>query len=925
MKRVHYLFLVMVLTIGITKTKAQQITISNDSLIIAKNYADTLKSINLSGFGLTTIPINLTDFSSLTKIDLSHNKLEQLNGLEQLKNLRVLILDHNPQLKGSSLNNTLPGINNLKVLSIQYSNLLFVPYAVYNQIGLEELNLSGNDIDAISSEIGKLKLLRSLYLDNNNIEFIDNGVQHLRKLEVLSISSNPILNRAHLFLQLSQLNRLKELAIDGGSVEEGYTRDNLINSVEKLTISANNNTTNQTLVKLFPTLKSLTIKGDLTEEGMENLLSNIRADSLKELAIMNASLENLPNSILKCRELSRLTLLTNSLESLPISINRLGELKYLFIGSDQLNINELTTRLIPLKGLKELKVEMTDLSQLSKQLTQVNNLERVELVTESEEIENLDYLKDEMQDCEFIVNSESDTKSEEGLSPPLTVVDVAFDEYLVDADKGEQIVTPSGTEIIIPKNAFLDENGDIVKGDVTIEYREFRDPIDMAFAGVPMTEKEDGETFTYSSAGMMQFRVKKNNKELQPNPDSLITVNYNSPFEGDEYDLYYLDPEQEAWQNIGKDSLIDLDSVPERHQRVMPEPNPPVQPNYPTFPYRKDKLSLCINDREKRKTTYIDLRSNSRKRWSRRDTNNKVFSELRYFSKVKWKVDYNTKKYKEGNDSIKALITRINQYNRQSNALSNRVSRSRFVWGGLNFFHDYWIEPNEENDNFNLVLSLSSETYKIPIVPSKLPKRVENAQRKMKQVYTSINKNLEKRKSDWEKVDRNKAKAVVAYQNEMALYQDKMDDYRNSMGEYNRAELERLNTYAASEENIIRSFNLYSFGVFNCDIIFRMENPEPLLAQLKDEKGNRLSIKTLYVLDRETNGLLTFNQPKKAVYDFYHTNSIIAILGNEKVAVLKSKDFEAKPMNRTSTEVILKTYDMKNTSISELKKYGDFF
>ncbi len=50
--------------------------------------------------------------------------------------------------------------------------------------------------------------------------------------------------------------------------------------------------------------------------------------------------------------------------------------------------------------------------------------------------------------------------------------DIPFADYQISSSKSEKIVTESGSEIDIPANAFVFEDGTIFTGETTIKYRE---------------------------------------------------------------------------------------------------------------------------------------------------------------------------------------------------------------------------------------------------------------------------------------------------------------------------------------------------------------------------------------------------------------------------------------------------------------------
>jgi hypothetical protein len=56
--------------------------------------------------------------------------------------------------------------------------------------------------------------------------------------------------------------------------------------------------------------------------------------------------------------------------------------------------------------------------------------------------------------------------------PPLPEADVPYNDYVVDAGKGDTIFAASGSILVFPAQSFLDGKGNPVTGKVNIRFRE---------------------------------------------------------------------------------------------------------------------------------------------------------------------------------------------------------------------------------------------------------------------------------------------------------------------------------------------------------------------------------------------------------------------------------------------------------------------
>ncbi len=439
-----------------------------------------------------------------------------------------------------------------------------------------------------------------------------------------------------------------------------------------------------------------------------------------------------------------------------------------------------------------------------------------------------------------------------------------------------------------------------------------------------MSEVVNGQTYVYSSAGMFEFRAFQQNQELLPNPDNPITINYASSFDGDNYRTYYLNPESNNWDDLGKDSIISTYSDTNNlKEEDLPTIERPIRPELPMKPFKKDYINVQFVYNKKTKEYRVRFCANNRK-WGRRDTSNKVFSELKHLNRSKWKLDYD-KSIKKDKKELIAFSSELDWYNEYDRLIKRRLG-SRNRWGSMNLVDDVWIEPNAEGDNFNLVISKSGALKKIEVIPSKIPRRVETAQRKTRLYYSRYKKDLDKRRSDWAKVDKNFYGAEEAYLIAMENYEKDIKEYRSAMETYRMQRSQRASVFRMGNRNIsLRASNILSFGLINYDIYQPIRNTKPLLANLVDEEGQTLKYKRLYILDFEINGLLEYRKNQRKVFDPEHANSIIAILAGDKVAVLNSTNFNSKEMKKRNTTVALKEYDLNGRSISELRKDNVLF
>ncbi|WP_018342854.1 WD40 repeat domain-containing protein [Cytophaga aurantiaca] len=127
------------------------------------------------------------------------------------------------------------------------------------------------------------------------------------------------------------------------------------------------------------------------------------------------------------------------------------------------------------------------------------------------------------------------------IEPPFKSITPKYDTFELDASEPKTLRLSSGSSIEIPENAFVDKQGNVVKGKVALTYREFHTAADILASGIPMMcNDENGEAKPFESGGMFEITATANGEEINIAKDKKINVNLASKVEGD-FDFYYLE------------------------------------------------------------------------------------------------------------------------------------------------------------------------------------------------------------------------------------------------------------------------------------------------------------------------------------------------------------------------------------------------
>ncbi|XP_028667998.2 leucine-rich repeat-containing protein 40 [Erpetoichthys calabaricus] len=216
-----------------------------------------LRNLHLQQNELKRIPEGIGQLTLLDELDLSDNQIEDIpDTVGKLCNLVKLNLSNN---KLKTLPSGIKTLKNLKILDCTHNELVSIPPEVAQMASLEQLYLRHNKL-RILPELPSCKLLKELYVGNNQIEFL--GEEHLKHLSVISV------------LELRD-NKLK-------SIPDEIT---LLQGLERLDLTNNDISNLPYGLGDLPKLKTLSLEGnplrtirrDLLTKGTQELLKYLRS------------------------------------------------------------------------------------------------------------------------------------------------------------------------------------------------------------------------------------------------------------------------------------------------------------------------------------------------------------------------------------------------------------------------------------------------------------------------------------------------------------------------------------------------------------------------------------------------------------------------------------------------------------------------
>ncbi len=165
----------------------------------------------------------------------------------------------------------------------------------------------------------------------------------------------------------------------------------------------------------------------------------------------------------------------------------------------------------------------------------------------------------------------------EGIQEPFTE-SIPFITSSFNNKDGFELHQPNGTHVAIPKNAFVDEKGKTVKGNIELKFREFHTAESILMSGIPMQMLDERNKYM-ESLGMMELRAFKNGKELSLKKGKVINVDLASTeTPNKDFNLYLLEGDKQ-WKETGDFKTVNNDRRDSAFANLIPLPETPASPD----------------------------------------------------------------------------------------------------------------------------------------------------------------------------------------------------------------------------------------------------------------------------------------------------------------------------------------------------------
>lgn len=304
----------------------------NISLTVPKDFitqCTNLREIKWTSNESWRLPQSLSWASRLTVLDVSNNRLEQLDhaDLHRLTSLVSLKVSNNML---TELPANYCHFRQLRSLNLSSNNFTKFPEQICSLKALVDLDISFNKLSTLP-KIGQLHTLERLWATNNDLKGpFNESFRSLENLKELDFRFNGITNLDN----LTKLPNLETLLVGHNAISTFKGHFIRLRTL----ILDHNPMTSFEIDEPMPTLNSLNIASAKLVEFKEDMFDYM--PSLTKLNLDKNHLSHMSTQIGRLSRLEHFSMIKNPLNVIPPSIGNLTELKYL-------NIRECNVKNLP--------------------------------------------------------------------------------------------------------------------------------------------------------------------------------------------------------------------------------------------------------------------------------------------------------------------------------------------------------------------------------------------------------------------------------------------------------------------------------------------------------------------------------------------------------------------------------------------------
>ena len=494
---------------------------------------------------------------------------------------------------------------------------------------------------------------------------------------------------------------------------------------------------------------------------------------------------------------------------------------------------------------------------------------------------------------ESIITYDEDTPC---INPPIKKLDIQSDIYYCENEIGGEFTHSSGSAIVVPKNAFVDKNGNSLNGEIELRYREFHHPIDFILSGIPMTYDSAGIEYTFESAGMIEIYGYQNGKPVQLADNKPIRIEMHPKDGSSRFNLYELDTSSGNWKYKGKTELVseDIDESTGTPKVTSQNSKDDLFSNMiktkEAIEVTKTELDIAKNKvLEHKKTQPSKPKSSSNKdRQFDLDVDPKEFPELKNYSSLTFEVDKNDRNFS-------ADVYKIE-------------------------WEDISLSEKEKGKSYYLTLFKGSSKRTFSVFPIFAGADYKKAMVEFNQKFAAYEKELDKRISKEKEIKEKYEKQMKNYETEIAMEKKRQADFEKNQAAY-FTQVKQAQNNVAGISIVARAFEVTQFGTWNCDSPVSKPSGAKIAASFVDNADISLGLHNVNLIEKNKNAVFTYDESQFKNFKFNpkEENTIVAFTSNDEIAIVKPIYFKNMPKKKQQ-QFKMEIIDIKSMTVKNVKE-----
>lgn len=385
------------------------------------------------------------------------------------------------------------------------------------------------------------------------------------------------------------------------------------------------------------------------------------------------------------------------------------------------------------------------------------------------------------------------TKSNKAfIAPPISKLNVPYTSYKVKAEQGAKIEHKQ-SKIYIPKNAFVNKQGQDIIGDVDIQYREFHDQADIIASGIPMAYDSAGIKSTLESAGMFDIKGFQDGEQVYVNPKKAITVELASNNATDKFNQYVLDTIAKNWvymkhDVLGTKGIKGIKKTKEKEETNLKTQQLQKQIDAipPKIEVEKVVYTKKVNLLPKSVQPTKPIKSTEGRPQFELDVNYKEFPELEAFKNAVFEVGSENKNY--------------------------NAKLSEITWSSAEI-----SEGPQKGKNYLVTLKLRERVEKLVVYPALTGVNYDKAIASYEKKFGEYKNLVTKREADEKKLKEEFEAKQQAYLAEQKKLNEELVQERIKIRQEQDKQFAEQFSTMGNQQRIMRTFQVSNFGIYNSD------------------------------------------------------------------------------------------------------------